>query len=213
MHFVTAEDIKLLDRLASEKYGIPLSRLMENAGKSIFDELKANFSDKKFAIFCGKGNNGGDGFVVARLLAQDGRDAKVYLTHEKEELSQIARIAFDKLGEANVEVLKITDDVETDAVIIDALLGISVSGEPRGSIKEAIDRITAMKNTVISIDIPSGLSADTGKAAGSVIKADYTYTLALDKVGLNTDEGKNLCGTKKVLDIGIPEDAVREILK
>lgn len=211
MHLATAEDIKKLDKLASEKYGIPLHQLMENAGKSIFDEIKVNFSDKKFAVFCGKGNNGGDGFVVARLLKADGREVKVYLTHEESELGEIARIAFDKLREENVEVLEITDDIDEGAIIIDALLGISVSGEARGNIKTAMDRIAAVNNTVISVDIPSGLSADTGKVEGSVVKADYTYTLALDKVGLNVKRGKELCGIKKVLDIGIPEAALIEL--
>ncbi len=211
MCLATSAHIKQLDNLASEKYGVPLSELMENAGKSIFDEIRENFSDKKFAVFCGKGNNGGDGFVVARLLKADGRDVKIYLTHDKTELSDTAKIAFDKLEDKKIEILKITDDVDKDAVIIDALLGISVSGAPRGNIKTAIDKITSMNNTVISVDIPSGLSADDGKALGSVVKADYTYTLALDKVGLNTHLGKALCGQKKVLDIGIPKEALSEL--
>ncbi len=211
MHLATSAHIKQLDKLASEKYGIPLDKLMENAGKSIFDEIKEKFPNKKFAVFCGKGNNGGDGFVVARLLAANGHEVKVYLTHEETELSDIAKIAFDKLKEEKVEILKITDEVDRDAVIIDALLGISVSGEPRGNIKTAIDRIASMNNTVISVDIPSGLSADDGKASGSVVKADYTYTLALDKVGLNMPQGKTLCGEKKVLDIGIPKEALSEL--
>ncbi|MBR5507427.1 MAG: NAD(P)H-hydrate epimerase [Clostridia bacterium] len=211
MHLATSSHIKCLDRLASEKYGIPLSQLMENAGKSIFDEIKKSFSERKYAVFCGKGNNGGDGFVVARLLKSDGCDVKVYLTHDETELSDIAKIAFDKLKKENVEILKISDKVDKDAVIIDALLGISVSGAPKGIIKSAIDRITSMKNTVISIDIPSGLSADGGTPEGTVVKADYTYTLALDKIGLNTSSGKELCGIKKVLDIGIPRDALSEL--
>ena len=211
MRCATSEDIKELDKLASEKYSIPLHQLMENAGKSIFDAIKESFTNKNFAVFCGKGNNGGDGFVVARLLATDVRKVKVYLTHDESELSATAKIAFDRMKEANVEVLKVTDDVDKDAVIIDALLGISVSGAPRGNIKTAIDRICAMKNTVISIDIPSGLSADTGEASGSVVKANYTYTLALDKVGLNMNQGKELCGEKKVLDIGIPQAAFAEL--
>ncbi len=211
MHFALSEHIKQLDTLASEKYGIPLYQLMENAGKSIFDEIKQTFPDKKFAVFCGKGNNGGDGFVVARLLKADGFDTRVYLTHEKEEFSEAARIAFDRLSEEDVEVLKITDHVDEDAIIIDALLGISVSGAPRGNIKLAIDRITAMDNTVISVDVPSGLSADTGESSGSVVKANYTYTLALDKVGINVNQGKYLCGVKKVLDIGIPQAALVEL--
>ncbi len=211
MKLATAAQIKALDRLASEQYGIPLRQLMENAGKRIFDEIIEIFPDRKFAVFCGKGNNGGDGFVVARLLKESGRDVKVYLTHPEEAFGGIAKIAFDKLKQENVEVFDLADAVEEDAVVIDALLGISVSGEPRGKIKTAIDRINSMHHTVVSVDIPSGLSADTGDAAGSVVKADYTYTLALDKVGLNVSPGKDLCGKKKVLDIGIPEEAVSEL--
>jgi len=209
MYLALSGHIKQLDKLVAEKYGIPESELMENAGKSIFDEIKKDFNENKFAVFCGKGNNGGDGFVVARLLKAEGFDVKVYLTHDETMLSATAKIAFDKLKD--VEILKITDEVDEDAVIIDALLGISLSGAPRGEIKAAIDRIISMKNTVISIDIPSGLSADSGEAFGSVIKADFTYTLALDKVGLNKYPGSNLCGRKKVLDIGIPKEAVAEV--
>lgn len=211
MFLALSADIKKLDKLASEKYGIPESQLMENAGMSIFNEIKENFSENKFAVFCGKGNNGGDGFVVARLLKSHGRDVKIYLTHDEAELSDTAKIAFDRLKDEEIEILKVTDNVDRDAVIIDALLGVSVSGAPRGNIKEAIDKITAMKNTVISIDIPSGLSADTGSAEGSVVRADYTYTLALDKAGLNVYPGNELCGRKKVLDIGIPKEAVEEL--
>lgn len=211
MYLASSVHIKQLDNLTAEKYNISLSQLMENAGKSIFDEIKETFSDNKFAVFCGKGNNGGDGFVVARLLKADGRDVKVYLTEEETELSDTAKIAFSKLKADKAEILKITDDVDEDAVIIDALLGISVSGAPKGNIKKAIDRIASLKNKVISIDIPSGLSADNGKALGSVVKADYTYTLALDKIGLNVYPGKTFCGQKKVLDIGIPDEALLEL--
>ena len=211
MPLALSEHIKKLDELASQKYGIPVSELMENAGMSIFCEIKDNFNQNKFAVFCGKGNNGGDGFVVARLLKEDARDVKVYLTHSTEELSSVAKTAFDKMLKQDVEVLSITDYVDEDTVIIDALLGISVSGAPRGNIKLAIDKINSMDNTVISVDIPSGLSADNGTAGGSVVKADYTYTLVLDKVGLNTKHGKELCGIKKVLDIGIPWEAVAEL--
>ena len=210
MFLAKAADIKKLDKLTAEQYGIPEHQLMENAGKSIFLQIKETFLNQNFAVFCGKGNNGGDGFVVARLLHEDGREVKIYLTHSEEELSETAKIAFRKLPK-EIEILEVCDDVDEDAVIIDALLGISVSGAPRGNVKAAIDRIASMKNTVISIDIPSGLSADTGEAPGSVIKADHTYTLALDKIGLTVSPGKELCGEKTVLDIGIPKEALSEI--
>ena len=211
MFLAKAEHIKQLDKLASEKYGIPLSELMENAGKSIFGEIKNNSFGDKFAVFCGKGNNGGDGFVIARLLKNDGCDVKVYLACNESDIGGVAKIAFDKLKKADVEILNVTDRVDERAVIIDALLGISVSGSPRGKIKTAIDRILSMNNTVISVDIPSGLSADNGKAEGRVVKADFTYTLALDKVGLNVSPGSELCGFKKVLDIGIPGAALTDL--
>jgi NAD(P)H-hydrate epimerase len=210
MKFATSEHIKQLDKLAGENYGIPLWQLMENAGKSIFDAMIEDIVSNKYAVFCGKGNNGGDGFVVARLLRECGYEVKVYLTHSECELSETAKTAFDKLKTTDVKICGISDTVDTDAVIIDALLGVSVNGAPRGNIKSAIDRISTMDNTIVSIDIPSGLSADTGDAAGSVVKADYTYTLALDKVGLNVSTGCILCGQKRVLDIGIPDEAYAE---
>ena len=211
MYLASSEDIKKLDKLASEKYGIPEIQLMENAGKAIFDEINKNISAKSFAVFCGKGNNGGDGFVVARLLKNNGCEVKVYLTHEETELSETARIAYEKMKKENIQILKVTDSVEEDDVVIDALLGISVSGAPRGNIKLAIDKISSMSNMVVSVDIPSGLCADSGNVLGSVVTADYTYTLALDKKGLNINQGILVCGIKKVLDIGIPQKALSDL--
>lgn len=211
MFLAKSGDIKHLDELLCKKYEIPIITLMENAGKSIFNEIKESFQNDKFAVFCGKGNNGGDGFVVARLLKLDGREVKVYLACDEDEIGGIAKIVFDKMKEARIETLSVNDPVDSDAVIIDALLGISASGAPRGNVKAAIDRIVLMENTVISVDIPSGLSADTGKAEGSVVKADFTYTLAIDKVGLNISPGNILCGQKKVLDIGVPANVFFEL--
>ena len=211
MYLASSADIKKLDKLASEKYEIPEIQLMENAGKAIFDEINKNISAKSFAVFCGKGNNGGDGFVVARLLKNNGCEVKVYLTHEETELSETAWIAYEKMKKENIQILKVTDSVEEDAVVIDALLGISVSGAPRGNIKLAIDKISSMSNMVVSVDIPSGLCADSGNVLGSVVTADYTYTLALDKKGLNINQGILVCGTKKVLDIGIPKKALSDL--
>lgn len=208
MYLASSAHIKQLDNIALKEYNIPVCELMENAGRSIFEKIKENFSEKNFAVFCGKGNNGGDGLVVARLLKEDGCDVKIYLTDEYDNLSDASKVAYDKLKESGLEFLKITDTIDSDAVIIDALLGISVSGEPRGEIKAAIDKICSLKNKVISVDIPSGLSADSGKAQGSVVKADFTYTLALDKIGLNVYPGADLCGKKEVLDIGIPKEAL-----
>ena len=211
-HFVTCAQMKFLEQKADES-GLSYYQMMENAGTGAAEFImeKTEKQAKKVYVFCGKGNNGGDGFVVARLLKMHGCDVKVYLTHDESEISGVAKIAFEKLKSANVEVLCIEDDVDNDAIIIDALLGISLAGAPRGNIKTAIDKINSLNTIVISVDIPSGLSADSGCAVGSVVKADYTYTFALDKIGLNHHQALSLCGVKKVLDIGIPIEAISEL--
>ena len=209
MYLASSAHIKQLDNIATENFGIPVSTLMENTGKSIFDKIKENFSEKNFAVFCGKGNNGGDGLVVARLIKESGWNVKIYLTNSYDDLSDASKIAFDKLNKNDIEILNVVDKVDEDAVIIDAILGVSVKGSPEGICKTAIDKINMLNNKVISIDIPSGLSADTGKASGSVVNADYTYTLALDKIGLNVYPGITFAGKKEVLDIGIPVEALK----
>lgn len=211
MYLALSAHIKQLDNLAGSNYNMPVSLLMDNAGKSIFNSLKEDVTGDTYAIFCGKGNNGGDGFVLAKYLKEDGKNVSVYLTSDEEEFSEDVSLAYKNAVNSGVLVKKYTDEVPSDAILVDALLGISLNDAPRGNIKEAIDKICGLKNTVVSVDIPSGLSADTGKAPGSVIKADFTYTLALDKVGLNVYPGKEYAGVKKVLDIGIPDECVMEL--
>lgn len=211
MYLASSAHIKQLDNLASGEYGIPVDVLMENAGKAVYDRICETFQENEFAVFCGKGNNGGDGLVIARLLKERGADVKVYLTDEPLNFSDTAKQAYDKAVESGVVFVDFDAEVSRNAIIIDALLGISLSGAPKGNVKEAIDKISMLKNKIISVDIPSGLSADSGKIYGSVVKADYTYTLAIDKVGLNVYPGAGVCGIKEVLDIGIPIDVVKQL--
>ena len=211
MYLASSAHIKQLDNLASQSFNIPVTELMENAGKSIFEKIKHDFCEKNFAIFCGKGNNGGDGLVVARLLKESGYTVKVYMTNSYEELSDASKTAYDKIKETGIEIKSIDDKVDNDAVIIDALIGVSLKGAPEGVCATAINKINSLNNKTLSIDIPSGLSADTGKAAGCVVNADYTYTLALDKIGLNVYPGISFAGKKSVLDIGIPVEAVKSL--
>ena len=212
MYLALSAHIKQIDKLASEKYNIPVSTLMENAGKSIFEEIKKDNLGNDFSIFCGKGNNGGDGIVLSKYLKCDGNNVCVYLTCKVEEFNEVVLSKYHDALNCGVEFREYTDEVSENSVVVDALLGISLTGEPKGNIKEAIDKISNLKNTKVSIDVPSGVSADTGKISKSVIKADYTYTLALDKVGLNVYPAKSYVGKKKVLDIGIPCECVNELL-
>ncbi len=212
MYLALSAHIKQLDKLACEKYNFSISELMENAGKSIFEEIKKDNLGNDYSIFCGKGNNGGDGIVLSKYLKCDGNNVAVYLTCKIEEFNEVVLEKYQDALNCGVEFKEFTDEVSQNSIIIDALLGISANGEPRGNIKEAIDKISRLKNTKISIDVPSGVSADTGKVSQSVIKADYTYTLALDKVGLNVYPAKSYLGKKKVLDIGIPSQCVNELV-
>lgn len=212
MYLALSAHIKQLDKLSSEKYNIPVSALMENAGKSLFEQIKKDNLGNEFSVFCGKGNNGGDGIVLSKYLKCDGNNVSVYLTCQKEELNEVVLEKYNDAKNCGVEFKDFTAEIPENSVIVDALLGISAQGEPRGNIKEAIDKISSYNNVVVSVDVPSGVSADTGKISDSVIKADYTYTLALDKVGLNVYPGKSYAGNKKVLDIGIPKECVNELV-
>ena len=212
MYLALSAHIKQLDKLASEKYNISVSTLMENAGKSIFEEIKKDNLGNDFSIFCGKGNNGGDGIVLSKYLKCDGNNVRVYLTCKEDEFNEVVLEKYHDALNCGVEFKDFTEQVPENSVVVDALLGISLTGEPKGNIKEAIDRISNLKNTVVSVDVPSGVSADTGKVSKSAVKADYTYTLALDKVGLNVYPAKSYVGQKKVLDIGIPYECVNELV-
>ncbi len=208
MFLALSSHIKQLDNLAETQFEIPLSALMDNAGRGIFNELIKDFESSSYAVFCGKGNNGGDGFVLSRYLKEAGKNVDIYLACDENQLKGIALDAFNSAKEKGISVKDIKAPVDEDAVVVDALLGISVTGAPRDSIKEAIDIINSLKNIKVSVDVPSGLNADTGKVQGSVVRADYTYTLQLDKVGLNVYPGIEYVGIKKIIDIGIPEECV-----
>lgn len=212
MYLALSSHIKQLDNLAHKEYGIPVSKLMDNAGKSVFEAIIKDIEGEEFAIFCGKGNNGGDGLVLSKYLKNAGKNVSVYLTCGAEEFSEDVAGAYKDALDSGVELKKHTDKIPENAIVVDALLGISSLGAPRGNIKEAIENIMSSKNTVISVDIPSGISADTGSFSECCVKADYTYTLAIDKVGLNVYPGKEFAGVKKVLDIGIPRECVNELL-
>ncbi len=211
MYLALSTQIKQLDNLASSQYNMPVSLLMDNAGKSIFEAIKEDIDASCFAIFCGKGNNGGDGLKLAKYLKNDGKDVIVYLTNDPGEFGDIVFKAYNEVLNLGIEVKNYTDDVPCNYVIVDALLGVSTKGAPYGNIKSAIDKINSLNLTIISIDLPSGLNIDTGKISGSVVCADYTYTLALDKVGLNVYPGKEYAGIKRVLDIGICDDCVNQL--
>lgn len=215
MKVVTSQQMREIDRKAIEENKISGLALMENAGLRIFQSLKDIYSDlrlKKIIILAGSGNNGGDGFVVARHLYDYGVKVKVFLLapfHKiKDEAGENLNI-IDKMGVELIEVEtvkleEIQKAIQNSDLIIDAILGTGLQGKVTGLKAKMIDLINIANKEVVAIDVPSGLNADSGKIEGPCIKATHTITLALPKIGLLLFPGASFAGKVKVEDIGIP---------
>lgn len=187
MKLVTSSQMKALDKAAIEEYGIPSSDLMERAGKATADSVIKHFPKKGgVAIVVGKGNNGGDGLVAARYLKSAGYDVSIFKA--------------DELDNKHLEKLK------SAICIVDAIFGTGLSAEVKGKYKSAIDLINSLMRPVVSVDIPSGLSADTGNPLGVAIRAKFTVTFGLPKVGLYTNIGSEYAREVEIVDIGIPKE-------
>lgn len=212
---LSKEEILKIEKETVEKYGIPNIILMENAGRESFFELKKlirNFRDKRFLIFCGKGNNGGDGFVLARYLFNHNIKVKVFYFGKPEEFTDISFQNFKILNQLKVDTNPI-DNLKLKSIIvekekditIDALLGIGIRGKIEGKMAEIIDFINKNKNFTVSIDIPSGLNADTGEIHGICVKSDITLSMGFLKKGFFIGKGPENCGRIRLLDIGFPK--------
>lgn len=218
MKIVTSELMRQIDRETIEGIGIPGPKLMENAGKGVAwsiinDIIPAGDDDIKAVVFCGKGNNGGDGYVVARYLHQQHINVTVYYLGPYEKLSPDARLNFDRAKELDIELheLKSKEDLPEDLdadLIVDAIFGTGFSGAPRGLTADIIRYINIQKKTTIAVDLPSGLNADTGRFEGEVIDADFTFTMGLPKYGLFVSPGREQAGYVGVIPIGIPDEVV-----
>ena len=216
MYLVTAELMRQIDRAAIDKHGISSLELMENAGRGIAEQLILQniidpASDAKVVIFCGKGNNGGDGLVVGRYLNNAGIDIKIFFIGPANKLSDDALVNHARAVEAGaaVEELKSINDINPNlhcTHIIDAILGTGFEGAPHGLAAELIEYINRQNAIVISVDLPSGLNADNGQHEGAVVRADFTLTLALPKYGLFLSPGRALAGQVEIVPIGIPDE-------
>ncbi len=220
MYLVTAEMMRQIDRAAIDRHSTPTLELMENAGRGIAEQLiLQNVIDPalyaQVIIFCGKGNNGGDGFVVGRYLHEAGIDVKILFIGTVKSLSDVARVNHQRAVECGVVVneLKNINDIDPHlhcTHFIDAIFGTGFSGAPHGLAAETIKFINDHNATTISIDLPSGLNADNGQHEGAVVRANYTYTLALPKYGLYLSPGRELAGQVEIVPIGIPDEVLNE---
>lgn len=222
---LTSEDMSSADKSAIEDYGVASLTLMENAGwglESFVCELLGgglndNISDKKIVILCGKGNNGGDGYVAARLFKDDGfKDVNVFSTVNLGDLKVDALINANRWIESgeSVEVISTVEDFKNNikdaSVIIDGLLGTGLKSEVTGLIKYILDCVNNIETLKVAIDIPSGVNGSTGEVMGTAFKADHTVTFAFNKIGLHSYPGKTFAGNVKLVDIGMPKNLKEE---
>jgi hydroxyethylthiazole kinase-like uncharacterized protein yjeF len=222
MKVATAEEMQELDRKAIETYRIPGIVLMENAGRGAAEVISETFPDlhkKKIAIIAGKGNNGGDGFVIARYLLNNGIPVRVYLLTDPKGLRGDAETNFNVFHRMKGEVIsvpsskdyiKVKRDLERFDILVDGIFGTGLDAEVRGYYREVIDHLNMLQKPIVAIDIPSGLDADTGKPLGAAIRASLTITFGLPKIGHLIPPGLDYVGEVKVIDIGIPKRLVEE---
>ena len=199
---------RALDGWAIEQRGIPGIELMERAGRGLFELVQRCVPDGTIAVVCGKGNNGGDGLVVARLLREAGREVDVHLLPDPDELEGDARTSLERLCGAPPRIFNPGALFEV-AGIVDAVLGTGASGAPRGLVGDAVETIAAAADhgvTVVACDVPSGVDASTGEVAGVAVRARATATFHAAKPGLWIAPGKQRAGEVVVVDIGIPAD-------
>lgn len=219
MKVITAEQMQEIDAGAIKGCGIPGLTLMENAGRGCTDVIIAHFSGKPASsalVVAGKGNNGGDGHVIARLLHEQGWSVNLILLASSDDVSGDAAVNLARLP-AGVTLCECTDSEILAAhndkfsscnIIVDAIFGTGLKNEIKGFYRNAVEAINNSGSTVISVDIPSGIHGSSGEILGVAVKADLTVTFAAAKIGHILYPGASYCGRLDIVDIGIPSALV-----
>jgi NAD(P)H-hydrate epimerase len=222
MEILTGEQMQRVDRRAIETLGIPGLLLMESAGREVADALLRDYPDVSghdVWILCGKGSNGGDGLVAARHLARRGVPPRVVLLARADELRGDPAVNLRALAGSGVRVQHVTDEaawrslsVELGSarVIVDALLGTGARGGAHGLVGAVVESLGGIETPIVSIDLPSGLDAGSGRVEGAVVVAERTYTLCRPKLPLVLAPAERCAGAWSVLPIGIPDAAVQD---
>ena len=219
---LTRAQVRRVDQLAIERYGISGPVLMENAGRNAAEVIRRVFGEVgRAVILCGPGNNGGDGCVIARHLHNAGWSVWLMVTADE------SRMTPDTLG--NFRIIQamqlnpvIAPDVESqqtfirsiqgDEIVVDALLGTGFRGEVRSPTDELIEEVNARRTrAVVAIDVPSGLDCDSGQPSNATIRADLTATFVASKVGFANEAAASYVGRLEVVDIGAPRELVSEV--
>lgn len=227
---LSREQVRRVDQRAIEAYGVPGIVLMENAGRGAAEIIRQTCPAARGAIIaCGPGNNGGDGFVIARHLANAGWMVELLLACPADRLTGDALVNFRITQRMNLPGTVISRASDADAVrqrftsigvIVDALLGTGASGPPREPIASLIRAINSLRtadatqppNAVFAVDIPSGLDCDTGSAADPTVRGDHTITFVAHKIGFRNQAARDWLGQVHVVDIGAPRAAIQDAL-
>jgi len=206
------DQMRSLDRYAIEKLAIPEEILMENAGEASYFVILNEFgvTNKKFVIICGIGNNGGDGFVVARKIHSTGGDVKVFILGNVNKFKGAAKKNLDIISGLQIEIRHVesVDSIKSDVLhcdaIVDAIFGTGLTRNVEGLYGDVIRLINKSRKKVFSVDIPSGINGDTGEIMGAAVTADYTVTFGLPKIGNMLFPGYEHCGKLYVSHISFP---------
>jgi len=207
-------EMRGLDRTAIEVFGIKEELLMENAGGATYSVIanEVGVTGKTFIVCCGIGNNGGDGFVIARKIHSNGGEVKVFVLGNRAKYKGAAKLNLGILSKLGVSVRDLTsaDSIRTDIAhadaVVDAIFGTGLVRDVTGLYRDVIELINASGKTVFSVDIPSGVSGDSGKVMGIAVRADHTVTFGLPKLGNILFPGNELCGRLYVTHISFPPD-------
>lgn len=208
----TAAECRELDRLAIEEHGIAGFELMQRAGRAAFRELLRHWPQaNRIAVCCGRGNNAGDGYLVAGLAAESGCEVALYQLGDAADLRGDAGRARDWAQARGVEPQPGLPEALDADVVVDALLGTGIRGELRPPFARAVAAINASGCPVLAIDVPSGVDADTGALAGAAVRAALTVTFIGRKLGLYTGPGASCAGRVVFDDLGVPRSIYRRV--
>src|SRR6187200_612833 len=223
MRILTAAQMREADRYTIEDIGIPALVLMENAGRQVVAAIESAYETRlegRVAVLCGRGNNGGDGFVVARTLLQRGIETSVFVIGAVADIRGDARINLDILGRLGLTVVEIADEqtwelhfseISKCSLIVDAIFGTGLRAPLNGMLETVVADVNASDIPIVSIDLPSGISADTPHLIGDCIDASMTVTLAAPKLPLVLPPAEAYAGDVVIADIGIPYEVIEAL--
>ena len=209
--WVNAAQMKAADQYTIQKLGVPSLELMEHAAQACVQVLEDEKVDlSHVCVVCGSGNNGGDGFAIARILQNNRYSVETFCVGNPEHYTEETQEQMHRLQECGGKITYGMPQEDSYSVIIDAVFGVGLSRKVEGRYRQVIEQMNRMRGIKFAVDIPSGLSATTGCILGCAFKADYTVTFQLKKIGLELSQGRTMAGRVIVPDIGISTDSICE---